>query len=112
FAEHWVRAFPDAVMTVQRLTPRSDSMVEVDVLVKGIHQGILTLGPGLSFKPAGVLASVRLRELLDIRDERIVFASISLDVQDVINQLVTVDHHALTRSLSKIRTLTEQLMST
>jgi hypothetical protein len=109
FAEHWTRAFPDAVIAVQRVTPRTDSMLEVDLLARGSHQGALIIGPGLAFKPAGVTAIVRLRELLEIRDGKIVFASLSLDVQDVISQLVTVDYKALAAHLARIRRLSDEL---
>ena len=109
FAEGWLRAFPDATLTIQRIMPRKGTLCEVELLAKGTHEGTLDLGSGGAFKPSGSPATIRVRELLDIRDGKIAFSSLSVDFQELIRQLVTVDYAALSSHLAKIRVLADQL---
>jgi len=109
FAQGWLDAFPDATMTVQRIQPKGETLCEVELLAAGTHQGILDLGSGGTFKPSGTKAFIRMRELLDIRDGRFTFSSLSLDFQDLIRQLVIVDYGALMAHMAKIRVLSDQL---
>ena len=109
FAETWLEAFPDATLKIQRIAPRSGALCEVELLASGTHEGTLDLGSGGAFKPSGAQARIRMRELLDIRAGQITFSSLSVDFQDLIRQLVSVDYGALIARLAKIRALSEQL---
>src|SRR5687767_1061285 len=65
-ARAWQVAFPDAIYTVEQVTPKPP-FFEVSLLATGTHQGALDLG-GWVFPPTGAVARLRLRELLQIRD--------------------------------------------
>ena len=84
-------------------------MWEVELLAKGTHTGTLDIGSGAVFKPSRTTATIRIRELLDIRAGKIAFSSLSVDFQELIRQLVTVDYAALASHLARIRVLADQL---
>ncbi len=109
FAKTWIRAFPDAVLTIEQITPRGDTLSEVDLRLTGTHGGALELGAFGTFKPTGARTALRMRELLDWRDGQIVFASLSVDVQDLVQQLTTVDYTALMQHLDQIGRLHTEL---
>jgi predicted ester cyclase len=109
FADMWLRAFPDAVFTMQRVEQRSDTMCEVDIIATGTHSGLLDLGAFGLLRPSGVRLALRLRELLDIRDERITYASLSFDLNGLVRQLNCIDYERLMRSLDTIRQLADEL---
>src|SRR5436190_16105970 len=71
FAELWLRAFPDAVLRIEHIEPRGDTISEVDLIAEGTHVGILELGTFGSFKPTGQRMAIRIRELLEMRGSRI-----------------------------------------
>src|SRR5437899_5623496 len=73
FAETWIRAFPDAVFLVERIGSRGGTLWDVDLRATGTHLGPLELGSFGSFKPTCTEATLRLRELLDLRNGRIGF---------------------------------------
>ena len=108
FAEAWVGAFPNAVLSVKRAEQRRDTMCEVYLLATGTHRGILDLGV-YRFKPTGVETRLHMRELLDIRDGKIVMSTLSVDLNDLINQLTTLDYDELARRLERIRALSDEL---
>jgi SnoaL-like domain len=112
FAETWIRAFPDAVLAVERTGSRGDTLWDVDLLATGTHLGPLELGSFGTFKPTGAQTTLRMRELLDFRDGQIVFSSLSMEVQDVIQQLTIVDYAALMRHLDRIGRLRLELAET
>jgi predicted ester cyclase len=111
FVDAWVAAFPDARLAIERVQGRGDSLCEVELLATGTHQGTLDLGSGGAFRPSGAHTTIHMRELLEIRQDRITYSSLSLDFQDLIRQLVVVDYSALTAHLAKIRALSDQLAS-
>lgn len=109
FAEMWLNAFPDASVEVERISFRGGSRCEVDLRVRGTHAGPLDLGGYGHFKPTGVTGEVRMRQMVEINSERIAFSSLSFDVQDIVQQLVSVDVAALLKRLDKIRDLHTRL---
>ena len=74
----------------------------------GTHIGVLQFGV-YRFTPTKVHASLRVRELLDIRDDKIVLSSLSVDFNDLVNQLVLVDQEDLGRRLAEIQELGGEL---
>src|SRR5262245_62854785 len=51
FAETWVRAFPDAVLHVERIRSRGETLWDVDLRATGTHLAVLELGLFGTFKP-------------------------------------------------------------
>jgi hypothetical protein len=86
-AERSIRAFPDAHIEVLSVRPHGDTTYEVDLIATGTHQGALDLGSYGRFEPTGVHISVRHREVLEIRDGLITYASVTLDVNELVAQL-------------------------
>jgi predicted ester cyclase len=109
FAGMWLRAFPDASVEVERISFRGGKRCEVDLRVRGTHEGALDLGGYGHFKPTGVMGEVRMRQMIEIDGERITFSSLSFDVQDIVQQLVSVDVASLFKRLEKIRDLHTRL---
>ena len=112
YARMWTIAFPDAVITIERLHSTAASVYEVNLLTSGTHLGDLDLGGSVVFKRTGSEASFQLRELLEIRDAHITFSCLSFDFQDIIHQLVSVDEPKLLEHLARIRTYEQQLRET
>jgi predicted ester cyclase len=94
FVEMWLRAFPDAVLTIQQVVQRGDTICEVDLLASGTHLGPFDMGAYGVFKPTGIHASLRLRELLEIRHGRITFSGLSFDIHDLVRQLTAAPAEA------------------
>ena len=109
FANMWTAAFPDAVFAVERVDRHSDSMFEVQLLATGTHLGVFDLGVS-KFKPTNGTATLRLRELLNIREGTIASSTLSFDLNDVIRQLSTVDYNELNARLERIRQLSDELL--
>jgi steroid delta-isomerase-like uncharacterized protein len=109
FTAMWTTAFPDAALAVERVTSRVDHVYEVDLLASGTHLGALDMGSAGVFRPSGVCASLRLRQLFEIRDGRIRFSSLSFDVQDIVHQLVHVDDGRLLEHIQRIQQLATKL---
>jgi len=108
FAETWVRAFPNAIFSVERIEPQRDTIAEVYLLATGTHQGVLDLGT-YRFRPTEIDARLRVRELLDIRDGKITASVLSIDLNDLVAQLVKVDYNELANRIERIWTLREDL---
>ena len=108
FADLWTRAFPDARMTIEDLAIRPGGACEVELVKRGTHGGELTLG-GCRFKPTGVAATLRCRELLEFRGDRISASCLSFDLQELAHQLARVDERQLLVHLSRLRYLEDQL---
>jgi predicted ester cyclase len=83
FADTWLRAFPDAVFTMEHVEHRNETMCEVDLIAVGTHTGLLDLGDLGTLKPSGVRLTLMLRELLEIRDGKICTPCCSSAVQAV-----------------------------
>lgn len=109
FAETWIRAFPDAILVAERIRSRGETLWDVDLRSTGTHLGALELGLFGTFKPSGVETTLHMRELLDLRDGRIVYSSLSVDIQGLIRQLTIVDLQALLEHLDRIGELREEL---
>ena len=85
----WVKAFPDARLHIEHVEQRGDTICEVDLIGSGTHRGDFNMGGFGVFKASGVSATLRFRELLEIRGGRITYSSISFDPQNLIDQLGT-----------------------
>jgi hypothetical protein len=112
FARMWIGAFPDAVLTVEGITPRNPATVEIDLLATGTHQGPLDLGGYGLFKPTGAIARLRLRQIVELRDATIAYSALSFDVQDIVQQLTVVSVPKLLDHLKRVHQLGERLART
>ena len=83
----WIGAFPDAVLTVEAITTRTPTTVEVDLLATGTHEGPLDLGGYGMFKPSGTCGTLRLRQRIEVQEGRIAYSALSFDVHDIVQQL-------------------------
>jgi len=108
FAQAWTTAFPNGTLTVEHIERRHDTMCDVHLLSTGTHLGTLDIGVYL-FRPTGTEATLRLRELLDIRNGKIVSSTLSFDLNDLVAQLTFVDFAELATRLVWIRQLGEEL---
>jgi predicted ester cyclase len=109
FAETWLCAFPDAQFRIEQVQQRNETMCEVDLIATGTHTGPLDLGEFGLLRPSGVRLTLKLRELLEIRDGRITSASLSFDLNGLMRQLNRIDYEQLMRSLATIRQLADEL---
>ena len=87
FAEMWVRAFPDAALSIVRVEQHGDTICEVDLIVTGTHLGAFDLGEGGLFKATGAQAKIPVRELLEVRVGKITYSSLAFDLHELIRQL-------------------------
>jgi predicted ester cyclase len=87
-AERSVVAFPDARIETLDVKTHGDSIFDVELLASGTHLGVLDLGAYGRFEPTGLHVYVRHREVLEIRDGLIRYASVTLDVNDLMSQLI------------------------
>jgi predicted ester cyclase len=110
FANIWASAFPDAIVSVDEVTDRSRGVFEVALTVTGTHAGDLAMG-GCVFRPTGVRTVLRVRELLEFKDDLIAVACLSFDLQELAHQLARVDDTQLLMHLSRLRYLEERLRS-
>jgi SnoaL-like polyketide cyclase len=108
FAETWTAAFPHGALTVERIDQRSASVCEVYLVATGAHKGVLDFG-AYRFRASGVNAVLHLRELLDIRGDKIVAAVLTLDLNDLVSQLTTIDYDELARRVDRICGLRDAL---
>jgi SnoaL-like domain len=86
-AERSIVAFPDAHIEVLSVQSHDNSIFDVELIASGTHRGPLDLGSYGRFEPTGVHVHVRHREVLEIRDDLIRYASVTLDVNDLVMQL-------------------------
>lgn len=107
----WEAAFPDAKFDIEHIDHRNDTMFDVHLVSTGTHRGILNFGV-FQFKPTGIQTTLRMRELLTIRDGRIASSSFSFDLFDLISQLSVVDYVELSERLECIRRLSNELKDT
>lgn len=110
FADAWSAAFPDARITIGRIDRRSDCLCDAHVVSHGTHRGLLDTGT-FQFKPTGAKATLRLRELLTIQDGRITGSTLSIGLNDLVNELSVVNYAELAVRLERIRQLTDELQS-
>jgi hypothetical protein len=112
FARMWIGAFPDAVLTIESITPRNGTTIEVDLLATGTHHGPLDLGGYGLFKPSGTMGKLRLRQIVELKDSRIAYSAVSYDVQDIVQQLTVVSVPKLLEHLKRVQHLGERLAQT
>jgi predicted ester cyclase len=112
FARMWIAAFPDAVLTVEGITPRNPITIEIDLLATGTHQGPLDLGGYGLFKPSGTTGKLRLRQIVEFKDSRIAYSALSYDVQDIVQQLTVVSVPKLLDHLKRVQQLGDRLAET
>jgi len=86
-AERSFVAFPDAHLDVVGIQSHGESMYDVDLVATGTHQGLLDLGGYGRFEATGMHVRVPHREVIEIRDGRIAYASVTLDVDSLLAQL-------------------------
>jgi hypothetical protein len=108
FAHAWLNAFPDVVLDVERIQPRSATLFDIDLMSRGTHLGDLDVGVYL-FRPSRVQASLRLRELLQVQKGKITSSTLSFDINDVVRQLSIVNYPELVARLDRIRQLSDEL---
>ena len=106
FAANWTTAFPDGTFAVERIDQRSASVCEVYLVASGVHHGELDLGT-YRFRPSGAHAALHLRELLDVREGKIVASVMTLDLNDVVSQLTCIDYDELAGRVDRICRLRE-----
>jgi len=109
FAEMWLRAFPDGQLTIDHVEQRGETICEVDLVGTGTHTGDFDLGPYGVFQATGARATLRFRQLLEVRAGKITYSSLSFDIQALIREVVTVDDAQLMACLERIRHLTDEL---
>lgn len=87
-AERSIVAFPDAHIETLDVRMHGESIFDVELLASGTHLGVLDLGAYGRFEPTGLHVHVRHREVLEIREDLIWYASVTLDVNDLVSQLI------------------------
>jgi predicted ester cyclase len=112
FADTWLRAFPDARLSVEHVRQRGDTTCEVDLVAIGTHRDVLNLGAYGTLKPNGVKAVLRMRELLEVQSGKITYSSLSFDLNDLFYQLARVDYSRLVEHLDQIHQLRDDLLRT
>jgi len=110
FVNVWIAAFPDAALTIEQIVPRGTHTYEVTLLATGTHEGALEMG-GWTFRPTGARVALHLREVLEVRDCKIVFSTTSFDLQQMVEQLTRVDSAKLLKHLEHLRELGTQLQT-
>jgi SnoaL-like domain len=78
--------FPDCRLQLLRVEQRGDTICEVDLLGTGTHLGDLDMGSLGVFKATGKPATLRIRELLEIRSGRITYSSLRYDMQEFVSK--------------------------
>jgi hypothetical protein len=111
FVTMWWRAFPNALLTIERVEQRSDTVWEIDVIATGTHENELDLRSVGVFTPSSSTTRLRLQELLDIQEGRILHSSVAFNLHDITQQLAMIDYAALETRLGTIQELREQLRS-
>lgn len=109
FTDAWLRAFPDAQFMIERVDQRGDTMCEVDLRATGTHTGLLDLGTYVVLKPSGVRVTLRLRELLDIREGLITYASLPFDSNQLVRELNQIDYRKVAGCLAAVWDLADEL---
>ena len=104
FVSAWLRAFPDAVFTPECILSRDDVTHEVSVTASGTHRGALELG-GWVFRPSDLPALLGFREFLQIRDGKIAFSSLSLNLHEIVDKLAQIDADKLLEHVERLRPL-------
>jgi len=86
-AERSIHAFPDARIEVISVTSVGDTIYEVELVATGTHRGTLDLGSYGRFEATNIHVHVRHREVIEIRGGKITYASVTLDISELLGQL-------------------------
>jgi predicted ester cyclase len=108
FINAWLRAFPDAVLTVQKVTSINSDTFDVTLSLSGTHRGALDL-EGWVFKPTGVRATFGLREVLELQNGKIVFSTLTCNLHQIVDQLAHVDVSTLLDHIGRLSELANTL---
>jgi len=112
FVDTWLRAFPDARLSVEHVERRGETTCEVDLIATGTHRDVLNLGAYGTLKASGVKAVLRMRERLEVQGGTITYSSLSFDLNDLFYQLARVDYSRLLEHLDRIQQLRDDLLRT
>jgi len=108
FAQTWTSAFPNLTLEVESMSWRDERACEIYLRASGTHQDVFRFGR-YQFQPTGADVSLRLRELLEIRDGRIASSMVAVDFNDLVRQLAQIDYKELLALIERIRSLGEEL---
>jgi predicted ester cyclase len=86
-ADSSIRAFPDGHIEVEHVERRGDSIYEVDYVATGTHAGDFDMRGYGGFKATGHKATLKFREVFEIRDDKIAYLSLRLDTHEFLRQL-------------------------
>jgi predicted ester cyclase len=86
-----ISAFPDLDLRIVHVEQRGDTIVEVDLLCTGTHEGEWAMGSVGPFKPSGQRHSYHVREMLEIRGGKITYSSLSWDMQEIVARFGKVE---------------------
>jgi SnoaL-like polyketide cyclase len=109
FAESWCAAFPDGRLTIEDRHDVGNDRTEVALSATGTHLGPLDLGGCGIFRPTGTETTLPVRQLFDVEGDGIAFSSLSFDLQEIVQQLVTVDVARLLDHLRRLQLLGARL---
>jgi hypothetical protein len=87
FADRWLCAFPDSVLTIERIDVIRERCYEVHLVGEGTHDGDFDMGALGVFKATHQKGRIRFRHLLEIHDGRITSSVLTFDTQAMIQQL-------------------------
>lgn len=110
FVSAWMRAFPDAVFVVRRVTPTDTGVFDIALEASGTHSGALNIG-GWMFQPTGAHVTFGLREVIELRAGQIAFSSVIYDLHEIVDKLTQVDLSNLLTHLDRLQHLAETLRS-
>ncbi len=79
-----VAIFPDIQIQILHVEQRGDTIVEVDLVATGTHKGDWNMGALGILKATGEPATIRHREMLEIRGGKITFSSITYNLQQFV----------------------------
>jgi predicted ester cyclase len=82
-----MRAFPDGHIEIEQVERRGDAVYEVDYVATGTHAGDFNMRGYGGFKATGNKATLRFREVFEIRDDKIAYLSLRLDTHEFLRQL-------------------------
>src|SRR5262245_50539847 len=82
-----MHAFPDGHVTVDHVERRGDSVYEVDYVATGTHAGDFDMRGFGGFKATGHKATLKFREVFEVREGKIAYMSLRLDTHEFLRQL-------------------------
>ncbi len=80
-------SFPDLRFEILHIEQRGDTIFEIDLVCTGTHLGDWTAEGLGTLKATGQRKTLRVRETLEIRGDRITFSSLTYNMQDFIDPI-------------------------